>query len=117
MERTKMTELRMKHPKLGLPYCSCGDGWFDILDTLCTRLDVLELSRTFRINQIKEKFGELRFYVSGIEDKGMDQVVMQWIFEAMGESRHVCEECGKPGARRALQWIQTLCDECHAQRQ
>lgn len=109
MEQEKLELLRERHPKLDLPLCECGDGWFEILDKLCTRLDALELPKTFCVLQIKEKVGELRFYVNGASDPVKDLQAMRWISEAMGESIHVCEVCGRSGRRRQLSWVQTLC--------
>lgn len=61
------------------------------------------------INQVKEKFGTLRFYYTG-GDAYVDGVVR------MGEemSAVTCEDCGAPGRSRRGGWIRTLCDT-HAQ--
>ena len=44
--------------------CECGDGWFGIVDRLCWCLRALW--KLLRVNtqatQVKEKYGELRFY-------------------------------------------------------
>jgi hypothetical protein len=109
MRPMKMDALRKKHPKLDLPNCSCGDGWFDILDNLCARLDSLELPTTFLVLEIKEKFGELRFYTAGVPDEMRYQIVERFVSYATGESIHVCETCGRPGRWRKLHWVQTLC--------
>ncbi len=50
----------------------CGDGWYDLIDTLCGAIqsylnshkDVAQVVAT----QVKSKFGELRFYVEGGND-------------------------------------------------
>jgi hypothetical protein len=64
------------------------------------------------VEQIKEKFGGLRFYYSGGDEKiqGMVRMAEAWA------DRH-CEECGKPGQKRSGGWIRTLCDEHEAERQ
>lgn len=41
---------------------SCGDGWKDLLLKLADDLDGLQIP--YEIQQIKEKFGTLRFYAS-----------------------------------------------------
>lgn len=109
MEQAKLESLRVRHPKLDLPGFECGGGWFEILDKLCTRLDSLTLPDTFRIDQIKEKFGELRFYVSGIVHEATYSTVMRWIADAAEESVRTCEICGRSGRRRPLYWVITLC--------
>jgi hypothetical protein len=73
----------------------CGDGWYGILDGLC---DVLTSHGrqpghpSIVATQVKEKFGDLRFYVHGN---------CAWcrgaIRFASAISRHVCEETGRPG--------------------
>lgn len=56
--------------------------------------------------QVKEKFGTLRFYYRG-GDEYIDGLVS--MAEAM--SGVTCETCGKPGETRSGGWIRTLCDE------
>ncbi len=64
------------------------------------------------VNQIKEKFGGLRFYYSGGDDviDGMVRMAESW-------AAHSCEECGAPGKSREGGWIRTLCDTHEAERQ
>ena len=54
--------------------------------------------------QIKEKFGGLRFYYQGGDDFIHGAV---WFAETM--STNLCEECGAPGHRTNGGYIQTLC--------
>lgn len=64
------------------------------------------------VAQVKEKFGELRFYYDGGDEyiAGMVEMAEQW-------AGHTCEECGKPGhLRDNLSWIKTLCDIHYAER-
>jgi len=64
------------------------------------------------VNQIKEKFGGLRFYYSGGDEQvsGMVRMAEAWADVA-------CEECGAIGTRRSGGWIRTLCDTHEAERQ
>lgn len=57
-------------------------------------------------SQVKEKFGTLRFYYYGGDERveGMERMA-----ESM--SSVMCETCGAPGKTRSGGWIQTLCDE------
>lgn len=74
---------------------SCGDGWFDLIDTLCERLQFwTDHNRAPQVvaSQVKEKFGTLRFYV---REANQAQQGMIYMAEAM--SARVCEQCGKPG--------------------
>ena len=70
---------------------------------------VPEIIEQVTVNQVKEKFGTLRFYYSG-GDAYIDGLV------AMAESMSAatCEECGAPGRVRHGGWLRCLCDE-HAQ--
>lgn len=58
------------------------------------------------VNQVKEKFGTLRFYYSG-GDSYIDGLV------AMAESMsaNTCEECGAPGKTVGGGWLTTLCEK------
>lgn len=57
------------------------------------------------IQQIKEKFGGLRFYIYGGTD-----TTGYYIEFAELLSYRTCEVCGAPGERRTGGWIKTLCD-------
>lgn len=61
------------------------------------------------VQQIKEKFGGLRFYYSGGDGEisGMVSMAERWA----GQS---CETCGDRGERRNGGWVRTLCDKHEA---
>lgn len=61
--------------------------------------------------QIKEKFGTLRVYYSGGDDK-IDGMVRL----AESISGVTCEECAAPGETGGSYYIRTLCDECREKR-
>jgi|1_EtaG_2_1085319.scaffolds.fasta_scaffold00068_48 hypothetical protein len=96
---------------------TCGDGWYNILDTLCSQIQHhLEYNLTKEqdleiINveavQVKEKYGGLRFYYNGGDDfiRGL-----AWMAE--GISGCTCETCGSPGTQNDTGWIHTLCSPC-----
>jgi hypothetical protein len=64
------------------------------------------------VEQIKEKFGGLRFYYRGGNDIIAGMVAMAESF-----AEHTCETCGAPGTRRSGGWIRTLCDKHEEERQ
>ena len=110
------TELRDKYPKIltGVTITT-PDGWFTILDNLCLlirgRLKYEKgISQVVAV-QIKEKFGELRFYYTG-----GDQYVAGLVAMAEAMSTVTCENCGHPGESRRPGWVATLCDECNNKR-
>src|SRR5690349_11906919 len=86
----------------------CGDGWFKIIDRLCKKLQKESYRSGYQVEafQVKEKFGELRFYIGAGTDKHHD---LTW--KATNKSRHVCEKCGKPGKLHGYSWLYTACHE------
>lgn len=61
----------------------------------------------FRIMQIKEKFGSLRFYVNA-ETDNLSKIISK--YERMSE--FICIKCGKPATWVSIDWISPWCDEC-----
>lgn len=92
---------------------SCGDGWFEIIDDLCARLQAGVDCGDFdqvEAHQVKEKYAELRFYY-GPNSEAADALVEA----AEDRSRKTCETCGAPGVlREKAYWYRTRCDE-HAE--
>lgn len=106
---------------------ACNDGWFKLIDKLChdikkwfiTEYDGQDyngkiyrhvIPSYFYIQQVKEKYGSLRFYISPAPEKVHDMIRVAEL-----KSYYICEECGKEGKefyRDKLPWIRTLCDEC-----
>jgi hypothetical protein len=103
------------------PVCgfSCWLGWFPLLDKLCTDLEnIIKNSglpledASFRAEQVKEKFGTLRFYISGAHEL-IHEAVYERINQAEIESSRTCEHCGEPGKLdNSFGWIKTYCEKC-----
>ena len=92
----------------------CGDGWYDLIDHLSSA--ITRYTNQFNdfdvvVSQVKEKFGELRFYADNT-DKVVDGMI--WLAEHM--SGKTCETCGNRGEMRGGPWLVTLCDEHHEAR-
>lgn len=82
-----------------------------VLETLQQEL-AKEVSLLPEVRQIKEKFGTLRFYISGGSDRTHGLVQFA---EAM--SALLCEECGDKGTTRPGDtWVSTLCAACRRAR-
>lgn len=64
----------------------------------------------FAVQQVKEKFGTLRFYCSGNETIHKYVRLSEWL------SSVTCEDCGKHGKANDSGWIRTQCEECRSQR-
>lgn len=96
--------------------CACGDGWYNLIDNLCERLQFLTDRHDqpqVKAFQVKEKFGTLRFYIG---DVSVEQHSIISFVEYL--SARVCEECGshKSIKLREGSWIRTLCNSCHNKR-
>ena len=98
----------------------CGDGWYNILNLLMSNIQHYTdwNNKNFEkgytqykqvpqvtLDQVKEKFGTLRFYYTGGDEHISGMVRM-----AESMSGVICEECGNPGERRGSGWIYTACD-------
>jgi hypothetical protein len=99
---------------------ACGKGWWPLLEQLCGtiqhHIDWREKQGNpipqVVIEQIKEKFGTLRFYYQGGDD-----YISGAVSFAENVTDQLCEECGDAGTRRSGGWIRTLCDKHEAERQ
>jgi hypothetical protein len=98
----------------------CGDGWFQILDSLMSNIQhyIDWNNKNFEkgykqykqvpqvtLDQVKEKFGTLRFYYTGGDD-----VIDGMVRMAESMSAVTCEQCGNPGTTGGQGWITTLCE-------
>jgi hypothetical protein len=137
MNETLTQDLYLKYPKIlksesgiGI-YLEVGDGWYDIIDILCSQIqhhidwkngegqytkykDSRKEGETVPqlvAEQVKEKFGGLRFYAFGGDEKTAGMIELA---EAL--SHRVCEVCGSPGKKTSGGWIRTLCRR-HAEEQ
>ena len=90
----------------------CGDGWYKIIDHCCRMIQYdIDHNKKEQVVavQVKEKFGGLRFYVDGANEKAYDIIRF---FESL--SYRICEKCGKSDAKTESKehWIRTRCDKC-----
>lgn len=87
----------------------CGDGWEPLIRILSEEITTMPVDVV--AVQVKEKFGTLRFYTSG----GNDRVYVA-IRQAERISARTCEACGAPGKLRGEGWLYTGCDACETRR-
>jgi hypothetical protein len=92
-----------------------GDGWHPILRELEEKLNAIDPD--FELQQVKEKFGALRYYARTTKDADQYRKFHLAISVAETQSSKTCEVCGEPGrtCRPGLHWIKTLCDEHFAE--
>ena len=64
------------------------------------------------LDQVKEKFGTLRFYYSGGDDYISGMVTL-----AESMSGVTCEECSAPAETHGKGWVRTICTPCEEQRE
>jgi hypothetical protein len=109
-----------------------GDGWYRIIDQLCgsiqNHIDWRQKNHDWAVKwnaehpdnpravpepvpqvvaeQVKEKYGTLRFYY-----RGGDDVVDGMVRMAESMSGATCDQCGAPGELGGQGWISTRCEE------
>ena len=90
----------------------CGDGWYLLLDTLCSHLqwDINHNNQPQIVaSQVKEKYGTLRFYTEGSTEKQDGAISLAELL-----SGKICEVCGNPGSTNEGiddSWLRTRCKE------
>jgi hypothetical protein len=92
------------------------DTWVPIVDKLCSNiemyLDTLHKATGYNTSefyclQMKEKLGELRFYVSTEDD-----IISALIDHASYKTRTICQKCGSTkNVQVGGPWIAYLCEE------
>ena len=89
----------------------CDDGWFDLLHECIQEIkEACEKEKLdIKVNQIKEKYGTLRFYVCSYPES-----IRKIIDKAEERSAKTCESCGKPATVIKVRphWVQCCCEEC-----
>lgn len=92
----------------------CGDGWFWLIDNLCEKIQCyidnnkhLDIPQVEAV-QVKQKFGELRFYCIG-----GNEYIRGFIDFASYLSYNICERCGcNKDVKTTKRWITPLCKFC-----
>jgi virulence-associated protein VapD len=97
-----------------------NDGWFWLIDQLCESIqNSIDSSNKYCTedkkvqqvvaDQVKEKFGGLRFYHSG-----GDTYIEGMISLAESMSYNICEFCGSTeNVGQTIGWYYTICKECY----
>ena len=85
-----------------------GDQMIEELDHL---LEKYNLKDEYRITQIKEKFGGLRWCDNGFSKEGFEEYT-EWIYKYEDLSFKTCINCGKPAIGFTKGWITPLCKDC-----
>lgn len=87
------------------------DGWKDLFLEMCEELSAAvkgkENEHTFRFDEIKEKWGELRMYAAGSSEE-TENIIEKYT----QKSRKTCICCGAAATRMSKGWINPYCDKC-----
>lgn len=117
IEYEKFAErLEKSYPKMyGGKYggFAVGKGWYPIIERLSASIQQhiewknkdSEVCPQVIVEQVKEKFGGLRFYY-----QGGDEYIAGLVSMAESWAGIACEDCGGIGKRRGGGWVRTLCD-------
>ena len=96
-----------------------GVGWRPLIRSLDASLR--EFDPDYRIDQVKEKFGGLRYYYSSSKplQTGHDKAMETLVRHTEDASFKICEDCGAPGDTKAINgfWLKTLCPLCREERE
>lgn len=120
-------ELKERIAKGWIKSIDCDAGWDWILADLNAKLKYLDFN--YRINQVKEKYGTLRFYYEPLIQKRVVLDIMDDVVQKAEElSASTCELCGNSsrcsipsrgvtydptvGIKYNGGWYKTLCDTC-----
>lgn len=119
-----------------------GDGWFNLVYKLSSAIEGEARKLGLDPNtdswpaalQVKEKFGQLKFYCTvgeteselQPEQRGAllsfrpmpnNEAIRALITQAEQQSLTICEGCGVPASLREEGWWRVTCDACEAERQ
>lgn len=92
----------------------CDLGWYPLLTELFDKMEEVvkkspEIYKDFQVQQVKEKWGELRIYCSWYRSE-----IEALIDECNDKCAVTCEICGKEGSmKERYHWYKTLCQECY----
>lgn len=100
----------------------CNDGWEPLIRDLSNQLQLIidTFKITIVVDEVKEKYGTLRFYYSescrddGVVFKNLDEIIAACVQRAETISAHRCEVCGEYGflcIKPGRLWYKTLCKE------
>lgn len=93
-------------------YKAFGEQMVDELNEILVKHNSTE---TYRIDQIKEKYGSLRWYDSGYSYQAQDEL-SAWSTKYSHLSEETCVICGAPAKIRTdMGWISPYCDKHYHQ--
>lgn len=95
-------------------YLEIGDGWLPLVYELSSKIEPIiqqmnaEVQEECFVAQVKEKYAELRFYMSS-STKEIDDIIAH--YEEVAQK--TCEYCGGPGKLdKRTSWLSIRCEKC-----
>lgn len=89
--------------------------WWSFGEQMCEELDQLihkyNMEEFYFITQVKEKFGELRWYDEGFATEGWDEY-NEWLSKYESLSWNTCAICGEPATYTESPWVLPVCEHC-----
>jgi hypothetical protein len=91
-----------------------GKGWYDLVRKLDA--DIAAICPDYALDQVKEKFAALRYYIAKLPDSVTDEDkerIYNLIHIAESESNSICDVCGEGGTPMLVgEWLlATRCDK------
>lgn len=91
------------------------EGWAKLCEDLCAEikplLERVGYENDYRLCQVKEKYGSLRWYDNGVPDE-----IWKEYSDILYKYEHIslltCVCCGAPATKISTGWISPFCDEC-----
>lgn len=89
--------------------------WWSFGEQMCEELDQLihkyNMEDFYYICQVKEKYGELRWYDEGFSSDGWDEYC-EWLKKYENMSWETCAICGEPATYTEVGWVLPVCEHC-----
>lgn len=94
-------------------FYECPEGWQELFYNVLVQIKDLLGEGTLQVHQIKEKFGQLRFYYEllNVPEENIERIrnLTEYLER---KSEDICIHCGKPAKWYTTGWITYICDEC-----
>jgi hypothetical protein len=109
----RLFEIMPGEPHLSFGYPNCEEGWREILETLCARIETaMQENESFQFVRIKQKFGLLRADYDYEGPEETEAAIGHAIDLAVARSACTCEICGAEGRLYSNRgWLGTRCGE------
>jgi len=109
----RLFEIMTDEPHLSFGYPLCEEGWQDLLERLCVRIEVaLRDNETLAFVRIKQKLGILRVDWDAEASEDTEATIGHAVDLAVARSASSCEICGAEGRLYDNRgWLGTRCTE------